>query len=75
MTAVRLLLTGLGLLLLAFLVLISVAWVVPSVFTVAGWTVLVLTLVGCGLVVCAALVSALTPGREVPAEPAIDHYA
>jgi hypothetical protein len=80
MTALRLLLTGLGLLLLAFLVVVDLlvdsTVPGPSVLSLRGWTVLALTLVGAGLVVLAGLVSALTAPRRTPApEPAVDHYA
>lgn len=78
MTALRLLLTGLGLLFLALVLVSPFAgpWLEPRVMSVRGWSVLALTAVGSGLVVTAALVSALTAGtRTAAAEPAVDHYA
>jgi hypothetical protein len=76
-TALRLLLTGLGLLGVALLVVspFGGAWFEPSVLSVRGWSVLALTAVGAGLVVAAALVSALTaePRRTTP-EPEVDHF-
>ena len=77
MTALRLLLTGLGLLLLALLLVMSFSsWTEPSVFSVRFWLLRVLTFTGCGLTVAAALVSALDGQRRAPApEPAVDHYA
>ena len=75
MTALRLLVTGLGLLLLALVVLTSGPWFEPTVLSFRGWSVLVLTVVGSGLVVSAGLVSALTaPPRTTAPEPAVDHY-
>ena len=80
MTALRLLLVGLGLLLLAFLLVVDLfaQWHLeePSLLSIKGWFVTVLTLVGCGLVVSAGLLSALAAERRSPApEPAVDHYA
>jgi ABC-type transport system involved in multi-copper enzyme maturation permease subunit len=77
MTVLRLLLTGLGMLVLALLLVMSFSsWTDPSVFAVRSWVLGVLTVVGCGLIVAAALVSALSTERTTPAaEPAVDHYA
>ena len=77
MTALRLLVTGLGLLLLALLLVMTFSsWVEPSVFSVRFWVLRVLTFVGCGLTVAAGLVSALDTHRRSPApEPAVDHYS
>lgn len=78
MTAPRLLLTGLALLLLALAIVSPLAgpWLEPRVLSVRGWSVLALTAVGSGLTVSAAVVSALTARpQEVAAEPAVDHYA
>ena len=77
MTALRLLVTGLGLLLLALLLVMSFSgWVDQSVFSVRFWLMRVLTFTGCGLTVAAALVSALDTRRTAPAtEPVVDHYA
>lgn len=75
MTALRLLVIGLGLLLLALLLVADLVVDPAAVSGVRTWAVQVLTLVGAGLVVSAGLVSALTP-RPAPApEPATDHYA
>ena len=78
MTPPRLLLTGLGLLLLAFVLLTSSppASAPPSAVSLRSWLVLTSTLVGRGLVVAAGLVSALTADRSTAAaEPAVDHYS
>lgn len=77
MTARRLLVTGLALLLLALLLVMTFSsWTDPSVFAVRSWVLRVLTFVGCGLTVAAALVSALPSERTTPAaEPSVDHYA
>ena len=77
MTALRLLVTGLGLLLLALLLVMSFSgWVDQSEFSVRFWFAQVLTFTGCGLTVAAALVSALDSRRTAPApEPVVDHYA
>lgn len=77
MTALRLLLTGLGLLVLALVLVMSFSsWTDPSVFAVRFWVLQGLTVAGCGVTVAAALISALSTGRTVPAaEPAVDHYA
>ena len=78
MTALRLLVTGLGLTLLSFLLVTAffAPWIEPSLLSVRGLLVLVLALTGTGLVVSAGLVSALTaPPRTPVAEPAVDHYA
>ena len=78
MTALRLLVTGLGLLLLAFLLVTAFVspWVEPTPLSARGLLVLVLALTGTGLVVSAGLVSALTTPPRVPAAaPAVDHYA
>jgi hypothetical protein len=79
MTPLRLLLAGLGLLLLSLLVVLGLfsgpPTGTPGVTPVQAWCTQVLTLVGSGLVVAAGLVSALAP-RPAPApEPAVDHYA
>jgi hypothetical protein len=76
-TARRLLLVGLGLLVLAFALATSFdTWTEQSVFAVRFWFLQVLTVTGCGSVVAAALVSALTADRRAPApEPAVDHFA
>ena len=76
MTALRLLVTGLGLVLLAFVLVTSTPWFEPTFLSARGLLVLVLTLTGTGLVVSAGLVSALATPPRVPAEPpAVDHYA
>ena len=70
MTPRALLLSGLGLLLLSLLLRLVAGGVVVV------WADGVLSLVGSGLVVSAALVSALqapTVSRR-PAEPGVDHY-
>ena len=75
MTALRLLVTGLGLLLVALVVVTSGPWFAPTVLSLRGWSALVLTAVGCGLVVSAGLVSALKASERATApEPAVDHY-
>ena len=74
-TALRLLLTGLALLLLALVVVTSGPWFAPTVLSFRGWSVLVLTAVGCGLVVSAGLAGALTSRpRAATPEPAVDQY-
>lgn len=77
MTALRLLLLGLGLLLLAFALATSFdTWTEQSLLAVRSRFLHVLTVTGCGSVVAAALASALTADRATPAPaPAIDHFA
>jgi TRAP-type C4-dicarboxylate transport system permease small subunit len=77
MTALRRVMTGLGMLVLALLLVMSFwSWTDPSVSAVRSWVLGVLAVVGCGLTVAAALVSALSTERRMPApEPAVDHDA
>ena len=72
MTARTILLTGLGVLLLSLLLVLDMGDVSP----VRAWLMSVLPLIGSGLVVVSALVSALTRVEAAPVrEPEIDHYS
>ena len=72
MTPRTILLTGLGLLLLSLLLVLDMEDVGP----VRAWLMSVLPMIGSGLVVVSALVSALTRTEAAPVhEPEIDHYS
>ena len=78
MTALRLLLTGLGLLFVGLLLSLDplgASLQDPVLLGARVFFVQAATLVGSGLVVSAALVSALRPAPEPARAPDIDHYA
>ncbi len=79
MTARTLLVTGLGLLLLGLLMILGLdnpaTQTVQQASLVQGYLANVSSMVGAGLIVVAALVSARVRSADSTEPPAIDHYS